>query len=135
MKSRRSDELVQICVDSKESFDVIGVSELWSSEQSKILTNIDISGYKFYDTSATSQNGGGGLYIKTNLTSRSCNDLNLICNGFETIWVEIDNKNSKNLLFCCTFRHPGADIETFISHFRIILPKLLNKQVFIMGDF
>jgi len=74
--SRHSDELVQLCVDSKESFGVIGVSEIWSSEQSKILTNIDISGYKFYETSSTSQNGGVGLYVKTNLNSRSCDDLN-----------------------------------------------------------
>jgi len=133
--SCHSDELVQLCVAAKKSFDIIGVSEIWSSEQNKVLTNIDISGYKFYDTSSTSQNGGVGLYVKTNLNSKSCDDLNFKCNGFENIWVEIDNKNSKNLLFCCTVRHPGADIETFISNFRIILPKLLNKQVFIMGDF
>lgn len=54
--SCHSDELVQLCVDGKKSCDIIGVSEIWSSEQSKMLTNIDISGYKFYDTFSTSQN-------------------------------------------------------------------------------
>ena len=133
--SRHSDELVQLCIDAEKSFDIIGVSEIWNSEQNEIRTNVDISGYKFYDTSSTSQNGGVGLYVKTTLNSRTCDDLNFKCNGFETIWVEIDNKYSKNFLFCCTYRHPGADIENFVSHFRLILPKLLNKQVFIMGDF
>ena len=131
--TRHSDELVQLCVDAKKYFDIIGVSKIWNSEQNKILNNVDISGYKFYDTSSTNQNGGVGLYVKTNLNSRTCDDMNFKCNGFETIWVEIDNKHSKKVLFCCTYRHPGADIETFMSHFRLILPKLLNKQVFIMG--
>ena len=80
-------------------------------------------------------NGGVGLYDKIAFNSRTCDDLNFKCNGFETIWVEIDNENRKSFLLCCIYRHPGADIETFISHFRPISPKLLSKQVFILGDF
>jgi len=93
--SRHSDEMVQFCVDAKKSFDIRGVSEIWSSEQNKILTNVDVSGYKFNDTSSTSQNGSVGPYIKTAVISRTCDDLNFNCNGVETIWVEIDNKIAK----------------------------------------
>ena len=49
---RHSDELVQFCVDAKKSFDIKRVSEICSSEQHKILTTVDASGYKFYDTSS-----------------------------------------------------------------------------------
>ena len=133
--SRHCDELAHLCIDARKYFDIIGVSEIWSSDQNEILTNVNITGYKLYLTSSITQNGGVGLYVKTTLNSRVRNDLNFKCNGFETIWVEVDNKNNKNFLFCCTYRHPGTDIETLVSHFRLILPKLINKQVFIMGDF
>ena len=75
-----------------KSFDIIGVSEICSSEQNKILTNVDACGYKFYDTSSTSQIGGVGLFVKTAVNSRTCDDLNFNCNGFETIWIENDEK-------------------------------------------
>ena len=50
--SHHSDELVQFCVDAKNSYNNIGISEICSSEQHKILTNVDVCGYKFYDTSS-----------------------------------------------------------------------------------
>ena len=73
-----------------KSFDFIGVSEICTSEQNKILTNVDACGYKVYDTSSTSQIGG----VKTAVNSRTCDDLNFNCNGLETIWIENDDKNS-----------------------------------------
>ena len=74
------------------------------------------------------------LYVKTTRNSRTCDNLNFKCNGFETTWDEIGNKNGRNVLFCCTYKHPGAYVETLISHLRLILPMLLNKQVFITED-
>ena len=99
--SRHSDELVQFCADAKKSFDIIGASEIGSSEQNKIQTNVDVSGYRFYDTSSTSQIDGVAPYVKTAGNSRNFHDLNVNFNRFDTIWVEIDSKNSKNLFFCC----------------------------------
>ena len=81
------------------------------------------------------QNGGVGLYIKNTLVSSSCQQLNFRCAEFETIWVEVENKNDKNFLFCYAYRHPNSSIDVFTSHLQSILPKLLNKQVFTMGDF
>ena len=82
-----------------------------------------------------SQNGGVGLYVKNSLVSNSCEQLNFRCEEYETIWVEVENRNDKNFLFCCAYRHPNSSIDLFTSHLQSILPKLLNKQVFIMGDF
>ena len=47
----------------------------------------------------------------------------------------MNNKSTKNFLFCCIYRHPRSDINTLILHFSTILQQLTNKQVFIMGDF
>ena len=55
--------------------------------------------------------------------------------NFETVWIEVDNKNGTNFLFCCVYRHPNTDIDEFSVYFQTTLPKLTNKQVFIMGDF
>ena len=82
-----------------------------------------------------SQNGGVGHYVKTSLASSTREDFNFKCDGFETMWVEIKNKSIKNLLFCCIYRHPRSKINTLILHLKMIFPKLINKQVFIMGDF
>ena len=37
--------------------------------------------------------------------------VSLIFHDFETIWVEIKNKKSQNLLCCCSYRHPNTEIE------------------------
>ena len=42
---------------------------MWHSKDNPISSNVDIPGYKFYETSSLSQNGGVGLYVKTTLTS------------------------------------------------------------------
>ena len=114
---------------------LFGVSATWSSKtQKESLTNTDIEGYSFYKTKSLSQNGGVGFYVKKSFISYSCENLNIGCNEFETVWVEVENTNDKNHLSFCAYRHPNSDIDVFTSHLKWILPKLTNKQVFIMGD-
>ena len=87
-------------------------------------------------TFQVTQNGGVGLYIKSSVTTISRNDLNISNSDFETVCVEIDNKKSKTVLFCCVYRHPSTDIENLTTDFESIFSKIyLNKLVFIMGDF
>ena len=35
---------------------------------------------------------------------------------FETVWIEVDNKNGTNFLFCCVYRHPSTDIDEFSAY-------------------
>ena len=76
-----------------------------------------------------------GLYVKASLISSLRNDLNSSCESFETIWVEIEIKNDKNLLLCCAYRHPSSPMENLTNYLINTLPKVVNKRVFIMGDF
>lgn len=108
-----------LCDQATKLVDVIGVSETWSSIQKEPLTNTNIEGYNFYQTKLLSQNGGVGLNIKKSPISSSCESLNFECNEFETVWVEVQDTNGKNYLFCCA---------VFTSHLQSILPKLTNKQ-------
>ena len=130
------DELVSLSVQSSLNPDVIGVSEIWHSDNKPICTNVDIPGYTFYKTSSSSQNGGVGLYTKSTLNSVLRQDLSYSTADFETVWVEVDNKKDKNMLFCCVYRHPDTDIENITSHFHEILSRISNnKLIFILGDF
>ena len=76
------------------------------------------------------------MYIRDSLTNNPRIDLDSCTDDFETVWVEIDNKNDKNFLICCVYRHPSSNIDKLTSHFQNHLSKLSSdKLLFIMGDF
>ena len=132
--SLHHDELVSLSAHTNLNLDVIGVSEIWHSNDNTISSNVDILGYTFYKTSSFTQNGGVGLYIKNSLTSNPRIDLDSSTDDFETVWVEIGNRKDKDFLVCCVYRHPNVDDLT--SHFQNLLSKLSsNKLLFIMSDF
>ena len=35
---------------------------------------------------------------------------------FESIWIEIKNKNSKNIICGCLYRHPRHDLSEFLEY-------------------
>ena len=75
------------------------------------------------------------MHVKSSINSINRVDLNYQCYDFQTICIEIESINEKNLLLCCVYRHPNPAINVFTDHFISILSKLNNKRVFIMGDF
>ena len=68
-----------------------------------------------------------------------CNEESFINDFKELLWEDINdvNKNDKNLLCYCLYRHPSSDINKFIDHMTSILQKVLkeNKTLFFMSDF
>ena len=64
-------------------------------------------------------------------------DLGKDSTNFEAVWVEVENRNGKNYLLCCLYRHPSSDLDNFNEHLHEVLsiPAVSNKQVFILGDF
>ncbi len=134
--SLHHDELVSLSAHTKLNLDVIGVSEIWHSNDNPISSNVDISGFNFFKTSSLTQNGGVGLFIRNSLTFKPRIDLDSCTDDFETVWVEIDNKKDKNFLICCVYRHPSSKVDNLTSHFQNLLSNISsNKFVFIMGDF
>ena len=131
------DELISTLASLKINFDVIGVSETWNSFDNPIKTNVQIPRYDYFPYQSHSQNGGVALYVKSGLTPIPRPELSKDSTDFETVWVEVENNNDKNYLFCCAYRHPSSDIETFTEYLQVTLshPSVFNKQVFILGDF
>ena len=64
-------------------------------------------------------------------------DLSKDGTDFESLWIEANNKNGKDYLFCCAYRHPNLQIDNLNECLQQVLsnPAILNKQVFILGDF
>ena len=131
------DELVSTLSNLKINFDVIGVSETWNSFENPIKTNVEIPGYNYFPSQSHTQNGGVAIYVKSELTSIPRPDLDKDSIDFESVWVEVENKNGKNYLFCCVYRHPGSTFDTFSEYLQETLssPAVFNKHVFILGDF
>jgi len=99
---------VSLSVHSNLNLDVIGVSEIWRSNDNPIASNIDISGYTFLKTKSVTKIDGVGLHIKDSLKFYRRRDLNSCRNEFETaVWVEIVNANYKIFHICCVYRHPN----------------------------
>ena len=75
--------------------------------------------------------------MKTGLTPTPRLDLSKGNADFESVWVEVENRNGKNYLLCCAYRHPNSAIDTFSDYLQEILSNsaVSNKQIFILGDF
>ena len=68
-------------------------------------------------------------------------DLRVQNDIMEAVWVEIKNKNSKNIVCGCIYRHPRSlkiDFDNFDKYMDLTLDKLINKEkkeIYICGDF
>ena len=91
-------------------------SQLYENQalESPIVFNTEIPGYKFHYT--PSKTACVGAYVKSDSKADKHNDLFLCSNEVETVKIEIENSKSKNVLCCCTYRHPTSDISIFNYH-------------------
>ena len=85
--------------------------------------------------------GGALLYIDDMYNVKSRKDLDKMVyksDKLESVFVELVNKNGKNTIIGCIYRHPTMDIDEFNSrHLNMALNKIANenKNIFLTGDF
>ena len=77
-----------------------------------------------YCQPSSTSSGGCVVYVSSNLDHHMRDDLSIIENNFETVWIEIKNHKSKNFLCYCIYRHPSTDINNFNDHISSILQKV-----------
>lgn len=96
-----------------------------------------MEGYTLYSQQTKSASGGVALYVKSSLNTFERTDLGTMDNDYETIWIEIQNPKSKNILCCCAYRHPSSNPARFTEHLEETFHKISNenKCIFILGDF
>ena len=86
-----------------------------------------------------SKSAAGGVAINVNdkLDHISKDNLNIIDDDFEAVWIEIKNKKSKNTVCGCVYRHPNRDPTKCFEYSETTFAQF-NKEkqnIFIMGDF
>ena len=118
---------------------IIAISESRLQKGKQHITNISLPNYVYEYTPTESSKGGTLLYLDKNIKYKLRKDLNIYHNGMiKSTFVEIINKNEKNMVAGCIYKHPKQTIPDFSdNHLLPLLEKLShkNKQILIMGDF
>ena len=132
-------ELYNLISDMKIKPKIIGISESRLQKSKQHVTNISLPNYVYEYAPTESSKGGTLLYLDKNLKYNLWKDLNIYQKGMiESTFIEIINKNEKNMVAGCIYKHPKQTIPDFLdNHVLPLLEKLSNenKQILIMGDF
>ena len=132
------DSLHNFINNTKMDLDIINISETSQTENSNFDTNITLEGYKPpFTTGSLLSKGGVAIYVKNNLNVLERDDLNIMHNSFESVWIEIDVNKSKNVICGCFYRHPSTDIVEFNNYISKCLSKINKekKECYLSGDF
>ena len=120
--------------------DVVAITETSEHIDHGFLSNIDMEGYKLFNTATKSSKGGAVLYVNNDFDSFERVDLKMQNDLLEAVWIEIKNSKSKNIVCGCIYRHPkrlNKDLDDFNKYMDSTLDKLVKekKEVYICGDF
>ena len=86
---------------------LIGITETSEQKDSSFITNVAMEGYKFYHTPTNISKGGCCIYVKNDFDVFERDDLKVQNDHFQSVWTEIKNKKSKNIIFGCIYRSPN----------------------------
>ena len=77
------------------------------------------------------------MFIRNDLNFKWRNDLDKFDSDIETLSIEIENRNYKNIVLSGIYRPPRGNRNSFKDHLKTIMSKnsLTNKHVFRTGDF
>ena len=123
---------------TQNNIDLICLTETTQKADSNFNMNVNLNGYKSpFILGSYSARGGVAIYAKENLNVIERNDLTKLSTSYESIWIEIVNKKSKNVICNCTYRHPNADLDEFITYMNQCIDQVNKekKDCYISGDF
>ena len=127
--------------NNSSDLDIIAITE--TSQQINNLNfkmNVSLDGYTMTCTHSNSSKGGTCIYRKNKFDAIEREDLKIINDHFESNWIEIKNKNCKNVIVGCIYRHPHDNLDiynSFLDYIEIIFNKINkeNKEIYLCGDF
>ena len=136
--SKHFDELRSLITSTKIPFDVIRISESKRLINQNFKINVSLEGYHLHSQPTKSSHGGVVMYVNKHLDYTVRDDLSVIEDEYETLWIEIKTgSKAKNILCCCVYWHLNTDPKKFVDYMDNVFSKLskANKSVFLMGDF
>ena len=98
-------------------FDVIAISESWI-ESSTDVSEFHLNNYEIINTDRQNKRGGGVLlYVSKTLNFKKLDKYSVqLDDVMESVTIEIDITNSKNIILSCVYRSPGSKLEQFIDY-------------------
>ena len=101
------DELENLISKSKKDFQIIGISEARLKKTQETTTNIQLENFNIEHVPTESANGGVLLYIRKAINYKLRPDLMIYKKReLESVFIEIIQKDSKNMVVGCIYRHP-----------------------------
>lgn len=131
---RNFDNLTNLLAHLNMQFSAIGITETWLQDSTHL---VDINGYEFIHKHRSSRPGGGvGLYLSNDLDYTTRVDVN-IDEVAESLFVEINRSQGKNVIVGVIYRPPNQNINEFINKYNELVTYVSkqNKLCYIMGDF
>ena len=132
------DDYHTFVTSANSNFDVMCISETTQKENFPFNLNINIDGYgQPFTLGSKTARGGVAIYVKDEYNVIERNDLNIVDNSLEAVWVEIKNEKGKNIVCGCIYRHPNSDIDDFNNYISKCLT-IINtekKECYVSGDF
>ena len=123
---------------SKSAMDIIALTETSENDANSFLKNVKIEGYHDpFSTPTLSRKGGVALYVNSEFKVLERTDLNVQTKDYESIWIEIKNEKSKNIVCGCVYRHPRYFLTDFMDYMDSTLHKITKegKEIYLCGDF
>ena len=126
--------------NTSSNVDIITITETSQYINSNFKSNVNLEGYDLFSTPSLSNKGGTCIYIKNMYDSIEREDIKISNINFESTWIEIKNKNCKNVVVGSIYRHPHDTLDiynSFLEYIEITLKKLTNenKEIYLCGDF
>ena len=93
------DDYHTFITNANTNIDVLCISETSQKENYPFNLNINIDGYRQpFTLGSRTARGGVAIYVRDQYNVNECNDLNLVNNSFEAVWVEIKNTKANWVL-------------------------------------
>ena len=127
--------------NTSSNVDIITITETSQSINSNnFKSNVKLDGYELFSTPSYSNKGGTGIYIKNKYDFIEREDIKISNANFESTWIEIKNKNCKNVIVGSIYRHPHDTLDiynSFLEYIEVTFNKLTNenKEIYLCGDF
>ena len=102
--------------------DVLALTETSEKEETGFLSNVELDEFQKFHTAPNSSKGGTVIYVNKNFDMIERTDLNSNSPEYESTWIEMKNKRSKNIVIASIYRHPHDNFRDFFQY----LEKCLN---------
>ena len=114
--TKHFDGLQTLINSVKIPFDILGITESKQVVCTKFPVNVNIDGYQIYSQPTKSTHGGVVMYVNKKLDHVVREDISVLEDEFETLWIEIKTGAlAKNILCCCVYRHPNTDTKKLLK--------------------